>query len=635
VEVIMPFDSLPHFINALQRLPDLNIAELRELIRILPSGVSDPEGVAQQLLDRGWLTPEQFSQLFPPHKELATRETLLVGFGDDDEAPPDIDALDTDRWSLVADGEEDRDAKALETATLSVPGEDDENPLHDSADVSASPTDATDNWSLPAEEEDADVAPAQASTLPPAPAEQSDSQATTPDALPGSPSQTPAPPAFDWRGLEQATGVNGPHDAQVDQRMRQLLVWAGRSLLVSIFFAGSYLGGKYFLQAKPAAQNRPRQIADSRKEPKKSRSTHQEAPERNEAAIASSKRPLSDFDAEFERLLRAPPGAARGPTETVADKAPRPKPVPKDSPRLPAGTVLLGKDDYQASAVAFRDNQVAATADQEGRLSLWNADSGALLHSWAGHGERVNSMVFSADGRFLVSAGNDRMVRVWDAAGRREIRSFQWDAATVALSPSGRFLAGGCVDGSVRVWDTTANDVWTHDKAPSTPNRRPGSGILCLAFSPDSGTLAIGNGTGSVRLLDVQKRRPLRSFRAHGMVYAVAFRPDGRALATAGKDGTVKFWDTASGKELATIRDPNGQPVVSAVYGPQGQYLATASWDGVIRLWNLGMIGFTKPAATIPLPAAGFGQQIAFSPNGRLLASVHGGNPAYVLPVQP
>jgi hypothetical protein len=94
----MLLDATPQLIETLLRLPDLNAAQLRELIHKLP----DPCASAQEMVRRGWITQEQFASLFPEPQHQAHRETVLIGFGDD-ESPPDADSHD---WDLIVSDDE-------------------------------------------------------------------------------------------------------------------------------------------------------------------------------------------------------------------------------------------------------------------------------------------------------------------------------------------------------------------------------------------------------------------------------------------------------------------------------------------------------------------------------------------------
>jgi WD40 repeat protein len=77
------------------------------------------------------------------------------------------------------------------------------------------------------------------------------------------------------------------------------------------------------------------------------------------------------------------------------------------------------------------------------------------MASLAGHTGIVNDLEFSADGSRLATANGDGSIRLYDAdTGRQqlELRGHAGSVANVSFSPDGRWLASYGAEGTVRVW---------------------------------------------------------------------------------------------------------------------------------------------------------------------------------------
>jgi WD40 repeat protein len=65
-----------------------------------------------------------------------------------------------------------------------------------------------------------------------------------------------------------------------------------------------------------------------------------------------------------------------------------------------------------------------------------------------------------------------------------------------------------------------------------------------VAFSSNSGLLAVSTYSGAIKLWDMKAGKWLGDFEGHkGRVSRTVFSPDGKLLASAGKDQTIKVWD--------------------------------------------------------------------------------------------
>jgi WD40 repeat protein len=194
-----------------------------------------------------------------------------------------------------------------------------------------------------------------------------------------------------------------------------------------------------------------------------------------------------------------------------------------------------------AACLAFApDGRALAVGQQDGRISLWNAETGLRLTTLAGHGEFVASLAFSRDGATLATSGGDHAARIWDLPAGRERFSIASPAQTfgaLAISPDGGLLAlGDHVSPVVRIWNLTTGHL-------SRAIFGPSGSVVALAISPDGTTLAAADLNGAVTFWDLSTLEVRPSGLKHGGVRTLAFAPDGRALATGGFDGTIHFWD--------------------------------------------------------------------------------------------
>ncbi|HYT89758.1 MAG TPA: hypothetical protein VEL76_13705 [Gemmataceae bacterium] len=106
------------------------------------------------------------------------------------------------------------------------------------------------------------------------------------------------------------------------------------------------------------------------------------------------------------------------------------------------------------------------------------------------HGGFVSALAFTPDGKTLISASGDRLIRLWDPAASKEVHRLEGHTAAVvslALTPDGKRLASGGADRTVRVWDLAGRKEVRRIEG----HRRD---VTSLAFSPDGTQLASADG---------------------------------------------------------------------------------------------------------------------------------------------
>ena len=286
---------------------------------------------------------------------------------------------------------------------------------------------------------------------------------------------------------------------------------------------------------------------------------------------------------------------------------------------LPRGVKLLRAFEGHTGAVtsvAFEPRgETLASGDDDGRVQLWDTQSGKLLDTLDGQHRFVRSVAFDPQGETLASGGDDETLKLWEAPSGRLLRTLEGHTdwlRSVAFDPQGETLASGSDDDTVRLWEARSG------KLLRTLEGHEGW-ALSVAFDPQGETLATGSTDGTVKLWEVRSGKLLRTLEGYKLhaTMSVAFEPRGETLASGGGDNTVKLWEVRTGKLLRTLEGHTAR--VSAVaFSVDGRLLASGSGDNTIRLWTCDT---WDAVAVIPASPRDWNLALAFHPTLPLLAA--------------
>jgi WD40 repeat protein len=284
-----------------------------------------------------------------------------------------------------------------------------------------------------------------------------------------------------------------------------------------------------------------------------------------------------------------------------------------------------------AFAPAFAEDQGAKGATDLYDRPVLGIDPG--MHTAA-----IRSQAVDAAGRYAVTGGNDRTVRIWSIADGKLLRTI-WipvglenvgDVYAVAISPDGSMIAAGGFTERL----TGGTVIYLFDRESGNLVRRIRDDLpnvtLSLKFSPDGRYLAATlSRTNGLRVFDRDKdwSEAFRDDQYGEDSYGASFAPDGR-LATVAQDGLIRLYgydphsDSPNFRHLGDpVRAPSGDLPRGVAFSPDGKRLAVGYYDvttvDVLDGATLNRVGGQSPA-DVTHPTDGF-DKVAWSADSQTL----------------
>jgi len=203
-----------------------------------------------------------------------------------------------------------------------------------------------------------------------------------------------------------------------------------------------------------------------------------------------------------------------------------------------------------------------------------------VIQKFTAHNGIVNCLTYSPGGKYMVSAGTDRLIKVWDMSNRSllyKIEAHEGSVESVAFSPDGKYLISGGDDNYIKLWDFSTGNMIRAIKAHKDV-------INCIAFSPDGKFFATASSDRSVKVWTFPLCDLVHVVEHLDLAISVAFSPNSNYFISGGEDNMAKVWDAKTGKWVRTYNHSAAVNTVS--FSSNGNYVMSAGNDKVINIWD-------------------------------------------------
>ena len=281
--------------------------------------------------------------------------------------------------------------------------------------------------------------------------------------------------------------------------------------------------------------------------------------------------------------------------------------------------VVLGKKEAQP-----KTDPVPANKNTNSGEPLPSADPNKMLYAVG----PLLDMLFTADGKTMVSAAGDSVIRFWDLETKKQTASIVADKglASIAITPDGKLIAGG-VGNTPVLWDASGKEIarfGEHGYFVSGVALTPDGKTL---ISTDDGSTTAGQPDGNTKFWDIATQKEIAGvpFCGKGTLAISASANkvvflNGRYVKTPSQPLApfINFYKVLNLQGKALYELPtNHQIVRDSDVSPDGKLLLTACLKGNINLLNLATGKIQKSLKNRPFE---YINAVAFSPDGKQFA---------------
>lgn len=242
------------------------------------------------------------------------------------------------------------------------------------------------------------------------------------------------------------------------------------------------------------------------------------------------------------------------------------------------------------------------SAGNDGMVKFWNAETWQLCRpdiSWKPPTGTVpaNNLAINREGNLLAVSYGD-----WTATKPGHILLYDLNNNStvgvitnahsgcvndIAFHPDGKQLISVGHDHKIKAWNLHPFSKPAKRIITGPDGKDPHSHwVWAVAFEPQTRTMITVGHDNKIHLWDMDTFKYKRTLEKHTVgIKSLAVHPKKAIIATGGFDNMIRLWDLKTGENKKLFGHVG--TVSSLAFSPCGRTLVSGAWDGSIRLWNV------------------------------------------------
>lgn len=246
------------------------------------------------------------------------------------------------------------------------------------------------------------------------------------------------------------------------------------------------------------------------------------------------------------------------------------------------------------------------------------------VYSFDGHKKGVNKLeFFPGSGHLLLSCGNDGEIKLWDVYHKRKLlRAFYGHSHAVKdiqFNSSGTEFLSCSFDRKIILWCTESGSIKKIIQVNAIPN--------AVKFNPNNeNEMIVGLSNHKIYHYDLSSpnfSNPIQVYSHHlGAINSLLVVENNKRFLSTSDDKSVRIWDWQIDSPVKVISDPTQHSMPVAALHPDQDFIALQSMDNTVQvIHGHGKFKFSRKKVFKGHNVAGYGIELCFSPDGRILMS--------------